>query len=168
MTLFNSSTLGLVAAFLCCAAAPAVAADYREALEACQQASEKAEDPTDFECDWKTVLEGAPGSTLSGKFEYREKGFSGQMTIIDPVGEPGQIGFMTAAENENASTCSGSFGASRNDNDELVATMDEPEGCEVRVVSVPGPAIVKVTASESCSSFCGMGAAFDGTWQLVD
>ena len=166
---FTSSARGFLTALLCSAAVPVVAADrYRAALEACQQAASSSDDPTGFKCDWKTVLKGAPGSSLSGQYTYREKGFSGEMTILDPVDEPAQIGIFTVAKNQNGSTCSGGFGASRGENDDLVATMDDPENCEIHIVSVPGPAILKVTASEACNAFCGVSATFAGEWQLID
>jgi hypothetical protein len=139
---------------------------YLDAMAACQEAAANAEDPTDYKCDWKKVVDGAPGSALTGKYKFREKGISGEMTILEPGDGPADIGISTVTESPNTPTCSAAFGASRNDNDELVATMDDPADCEVRIVSVPGPSIVKVTASESCSEFCGMGAAFAGEWQL--
>jgi hypothetical protein len=139
---------------------------YLDAMAACQEAAGKAEDPTDYKCDWKKVVDGAPGSALTGKFKFREKGMAGDMTILEPGDGPADIGISTVTSNNNAPTCSAALGASRNDNDELVATMDDPADCEVRIVSVPGPNIVKVTATDGCSSFCGMGAAFAGEWQL--
>jgi hypothetical protein len=139
---------------------------YLGAMAACQEAAISAEHPTGYKCDWKKVVAGAPGSALTGRFSFREKGMSGEMTILEPGDGPAQVGITTVTESDKAPTCSAGFGASRNDNDELVATMDDPEKCEVRIVSVPGPNIVKVTATEGCSAFCGMGAAFSGTWQL--
>ena len=139
---------------------------YLDAMAACQEAAASAENPTDYRCDWKKVIDGASGSALTGKFSFREKGMSGEMTILEPGDGPAVIGISTVTDNENTPTCSSGFGASRNDKDELVATMDDPASCEVRIVSVPGPSIVKVTATEGCSTFCGMGAAFTGEWQL--
>lgn len=141
---------------------------YLDAMAACRAAAEDATDPTDFACDWKAVIDGAPGAALTGKYKFREDGMSGEMTILDSGFEPADIGIMTVTESDNAPTCTARFGASRNDNDELAATMDDPAGCDVRIVSVPGPNIVKVTASEACNAFCGMGAAFAGEWQLQD
>ena len=139
---------------------------YLDAMAACQEAAASAEDLTDYKCDWKKVVEGAPGSALTGRYKFREEGMSGEMTILEPGDGPADIGISTVTESPNAPTCSAGFGASRNDNDELAATMDDPESCEVRIVSVPGPSIVKVTVTEACNSFCGMGAAFEGEWQL--
>ncbi len=171
MTLQNQ-TRGLIPSatvivLACCFGGAANAGDpYLDAMAACQEAAASAEDPTDYKCDWKKVVEGAPGSALTGRYKFREKGMSGEMTVLEPGDGPADIGIMTVTESPNAPTCSASFGASRNDNDELAATMDDPADCEVLIVSVPGPSIVKVTASESCNSFCGMGASFDGEWQL--
>ncbi len=146
---------------------PALAGDpYLDAMAACQEAAAKAEDPTDYKCNWKKVVAGAPGSSLTGQYKFREKGMSGEMTILDAGDGPAGIGISTVTNSSNAPTCSAGFGASRNDEDELVATMDEAGDCEIRIKSVPGPNIVKVTASEACSSYCGMGGAFDGSWQL--
>jgi hypothetical protein len=146
---------------------PANAGDpYLDEIAACQEAAENAQDPTDFKCNWKKLVDGAPGGALTGKFSFREEGMTGVMTILEPGDGPASIGITTVTESENAPTCTAGFGASRNDNDELVATMDDPASCEVRIVSVPGPNIVKVTVTEACSAFCGMGAAFAGEWQL--
>lgn len=146
---------------------PAIAGDaYQDALAACQDAAANVDDPTGYACDWKKVVEGAPGSALTGKYTFREQGMSGEMTILEPGDGPADIGITTVTESDNTPTCSAKLGASRNDNDELSATMDDPAECEVRIVSVPGPNIVKVTATEACSYFCGMGAAFAGEWQL--
>ena len=169
---FSSQTRGLIVAV---SAAIAVfgssvtvnAGDaYLDAMAACQEAAANASDPTDYKCDWKKVVAGAPGSALTGKYKFREKGMSGEMTILEPGDGPADIGISTVTESQNAPTCAASFGASRNDNDVLSATMDDPETCEVQVLSVPGPNIVKVTVTDACSSFCGMGAAFAGEWQL--
>jgi hypothetical protein len=168
---FSSATNGLsmaaIALTLICGNRQATAGDpYLDAMAACQEAATSAEDPTDYKCDWKKVVAGAPGSALTGRFSFREEGMSGEMTILEPGDGPADVGITTVTESDNTPTCSAGFGASRNDNDELVATMDDPENCEVRIVSVPGPNIVKVTATEGCSAFCGMGAAFAGKWQL--
>jgi hypothetical protein len=171
MTLPNQ-TRGLISAafaivFAFSFVGTAVAGDpYLDAMAACQEAAASAEDPTDYKCDWKKVVEGAPGSALTGRYKFREKGMSGELTILEPGDGPADIGISTVAESSNSPTCSASFGASRNDNDELAATMDDPADCVISIVSVPGPSIVKVKASEGCNSFCGMGAAFAGEWQL--
>jgi hypothetical protein len=148
-------------------AGAAIAGDpYLDAMAACQEAAASAEDPTDYKCDWKKVVDGAPGSALTGQYKFHEKGMSGEMTILEPGDGPADIGISTVTEGPNSPTCTASFGASRNDNDELAATMDDPADCVVSIVSVPGPSIVKVTATEACSAFCGMGAEFSGEWQL--
>jgi len=147
-------------------AAKSTPAKSLNALEACQAAAEKAKEPTDFACDWNKAIALAPGFSLTGKYKFVEKGLSGVMTIIETGDGPAQIGITTVAKTPNSPTCSVGLGASRDDKDRLTATMDDPKNCIVRVVSVPGPNIVKVTATEACSTFCGMGAAFDGKWQL--
>lgn len=139
---------------------------YAAAMAACQKAAANASDPTDYKCDWRAVVAGAPGSALTGKYTFREAGSSGEMTILEPGDGPADIGIMTAAKSRNAPTCTAGLGASRDDKDALVATMDDPKSCKVRIVSVPGPNMVKVTATEACSSFCGLGATFSGLWQL--
>ena len=169
LTLTSHATRACVAAivFGSALACPANAgATYLEALAACRAAAAKAQDPTDYPCDWKKIVAGAPGSFLSGKFSFREKGMSGEMTILETGDEPALIGISTVAKSSNSPTCSVALNAARNDKDELVATLDDAEPCEVRIVSVPGPGIVKVTTNAGCSTYCGMGAAFDGKWQL--
>ena len=136
------------------------------ALEACQAAAVDAKTPTDFPCDWKKAIAMAPGFSLTGKYKYAEKGASGEMTIVETGLEPAQIGILTVTKSRNNPTCTVGLGASRDDQDRLTATMDEPKGCVVRIVSVPGPNIVKVTATPACNDFCGMGASFEGKWQL--
>ena len=91
---------------------------------------------------------------------------SGEMTILETGDGPALIGISSVTKSSNSPTCSVALNAARNDKDELVATLDDAEPCEVRIVSVPGPNIVKVTANAGCSAYCGMGAAFDGKWQL--
>jgi hypothetical protein len=176
---FRTSVKGNAGCMTAAAAAPppkATAAPNRgkqappnkalSAMEACQKAAADAADPTEFKCDWKAAIDGAPGSSLTGRYAFREKGMSGIMTILDPVGEPADIGFATVANSRNAPTCTAAFGASRDGKDELVATMDDPKVCKVRIFSVPGPNMVKVVATDACNSFCGMGATFSGLWQL--
>jgi hypothetical protein len=136
------------------------------AMAACQAAAEQATDPTDFACNWKKAIAESPGFSLTGKFKMIEKNMSGEMTILETGLEPAQIGIATVAKTPNSPTCSAGLGASRDDKDQLTATMDEPKGCVVRIVSVPGPNIVKVTATKACDEFCGMGASFEGRWQL--
>lgn len=170
---FSHAPRGLIAAAALVAVSAAshmaTAGDpYLDAMAACQEAAAKSEDPTDFECDWKKVVTGAPGSALTGRFKFREPGMSGVMTILEPGFEPAQIGISTVTESENTPTCTAAFGASRNDNDELAATMDDPSGCEVRIVSILGDNLVKVTSTDACRDFCGNGAAFDGEWQLLN
>ncbi len=136
------------------------------AMAACQAAAEQATDPTDFACNWKKAIAESPGFSLTGKYKMVEKNMSGVMTILETGLEPAQIGIATVAKTPNTPTCSVGLGASRDDKDQLTATVDDPKGCVVRVVSVPGPNIVKVTATKACNDFCGMGASFEGKWQL--
>lgn len=136
------------------------------AMAACQAAAEQATDPTDFACNWKKAIAEAPGFSLTGKYKMVEKNMSGEMTILETGLEPAQIGISTVAKTQNNPTCSVGVGASRDDKDQLTATMDEPKGCVVRIVSVPGPNIVKVTATRACHDLCGMGGSFEGKWQL--
>lgn len=149
-------------------AAKSASSPPKNALAACEAAAEKANEPTNFACDWKKAIALAPGFSLTGKYTIVEKGHSGVMTIIETGDGPAQIGITTVAKTPNSPTCSVGLGASRDDKDRLTATMDDPKNCIVRVVSVPGPNIVKVTATEACSTFCGLGAAFDGKWQLQE
>jgi len=136
------------------------------AIAACQAAAEKATDPTDFACNWKKAIAESPGFSLTGKYKMVDKDMSGEMTILETGLEPAQIGISTVAKTPNSPTCSAGLGASRDDKERLTATMDEPKGCVVRIVSVPGPNIVKVTATKDCNEFCGTGATFEGKWQL--
>ena len=163
---FSRAALVLIGAVL--AYSPSFAGDaYPDALAKCRKNAEAAQDVTDFKCDWKTVVRGAPGSALTGKFRYREKGLTGTMTVLEGDG-PVLVSVLTVSKDPNAHTCSAGFQGTRNDNDELVVKpgAGDDSGCEVRIKSVPGNNIVSVTANDQCSTFCGMRAIFAGKWQL--
>lgn len=162
----------LAAACVLCACAmfatfAAARGNYLEALAACRAAAEATDDPTEFDCDWKTVVGGAPGSALTGKFKYKEKGLAGEMTILESSDGPALVGISTVSNDPNAHTCSVTLAATRVD-DQLVAKPEDAEGCEVRIASVKGPNLVSVTATNECSTYCGMRAIFAGTWQLTN
>lgn len=168
---FRALVKGNAGCVTAAAAEPPRKTGYQNAMAACQAAATAAveagaDPPTNFKCDWKQVVNGAPGSSLTGKYAMREKGMSGEMTIVEPGDGPALIGISTVTESRNnAPTCSAEFKATRNDKSVLVAKTNEPDGCEVRFFSVPGPNTVKVTATEGCSGSCGLGGSFAGKWQ---
>ncbi len=147
------------------ASAPAVAqSPYHQALKACRAAAEAALDPTDFKCDWKTVLRGAPGSALTGKFDARINGVNGEMTILKSAEGPAIIHVSTVTKRPNAPTCSVQVTAKRGDADALVAKPDDSDDCTITIRS-SGPNLVRVT-SKSCGGFCGVNGSFDGQYKL--
>ena len=157
------SVVLLVAAAL--ASAPAFAqSPYHTALAACRAAAGKALDPTDFKCDWKTVLRGAPGSALTGKFDARSNGMAGAMTILESAEGPAIIHISTVIKRPNAPTCSVQVTATRGDDDTLVAKPGDSDGCVISVRS-SGPNLASV-ASKSCGGFCGVNGSFDGQYKL--
>lgn len=159
----------IVSAFICCVSGSANAGDpYHDALAACRKAAELSEIPTEFKCNWKKVVAGAPGSALTGKFKYREHGLAGEMTILEGGDGPVLAAVSTVTNDQNAATCSGDLSGTRNDGDELVLKPidEESSGCEVRIKSIPGPSLVELTATDECSLFCGVRAGFAGKWQL--
>jgi len=139
----------------------------RTAMAACLEAAKSTNIPISFECDWKKVVKNSGGATFSGEYELRAKGVDGGMTILEPDEGPAYVGIQTFRRSTTA-VCDVGMGAVRNEKKELVARLDDPEACEVRLSKIPGSKSVKVTTSEQCNPYlCGNGSAFDGQWVLT-
>lgn len=167
MTRLLTRTAATAAAIATCMATATAqhASPYHAKLDACLKAAKAAPDydPTDFKCDWKTVLKGAPGSALTGKFDLKAKGAGGTMTILEHAGGPALVAFQTVSKPQ-AHTCTAQLTATRGNDDALAARSDDAKECSVRIVS-SGPNLVRVTAKD-CSHFCGAGASFSGDYKL--
>ncbi|MFZ4807747.1 MAG: hypothetical protein ACOYLQ_10855 [Hyphomicrobiaceae bacterium] len=134
-------------------------------LAACRKAALENEGSTDFKCDWKTVVAGAPGAALTGRFTYLAKGMAGEMTILEGGGEDALIAIETVTKDRNAHTCSAGLRA-RRAGDALVAKPEDAQGCVVTVKSSKTVNVVDVTATEACQFYCGMRAVLDGRYRL--
>lgn len=158
----------LAATALAMAASSAAAqSSYERALAACRlaaSAASTAADPTAFKCDWRTVLRGAPGASLTGRYQPRAGGITGALTIVDLAGGKSQIAASTVHK-ASANTCTVVASGSRGNDDVLVATAPDAPGCSIRIVSTRTPNVVRVTSS-NCSGLCGVRASFDGEWRL--
>ena len=142
----------------------ASSASPRAAMAACLEAAKLTDIPTSFECDWKKVTGDAGGATLSGEYKLRAKGADGTMTILEPHDGPSYVGIETVRHSTTA-VCGVGLGAWRADRNQLVAMLDEPAKCEVRISRVPGTTAVKVTTTNECNpDLCGNGSSFDGQW----
>jgi len=139
---------------------------YAAKLAACRTAAEKADGATDFKCDWKAIVAGAPGAALTGRYTIIEKGLAGEMTVIEGGGGPALVAIVTATKDRNAHTCSLDVKGERNASDVLVLKSAETPACIVRIKSSKQRNVVEVTGSEDCRDFCGMRAGFDGRYRL--
>jgi hypothetical protein len=160
------ATLVLFAAAL--ASTPSLAGNkYQEALAACRKNALAAQDSADFKCKWKTIVRGAPGGALTGKYRYRANGLTGTLTVLEGDG-PILVGVSTVRQDKSQNQCSVDLQGARDANDELLVkpTGNDDSGCEVRIKSIPGPNLISVTVNDKCSGFCGNRAAFDGEYQL--
>ena len=154
-----AASFGVVVCSIAAAQAPATGA-----LAACRAAAADAEpDPTAFKCDWKTVVRGAPGAALTGRFALIQKGVSGTMTILEGGGQA-MIAISTV-EKRSLQTCMVKVEATRGSDDALKATPAEASGCTIRIKS-NGRNTVEV-ASEGCQFYCGARIGFDGTYRLT-
>ncbi len=139
-------------------------ANPRATTAACMAAAKLTDIPRNFECDWKKVVGGAGGAALSGEYKLRAKGTDGVMTILEPHDGPSYVGIETVRHSTTA-VCGVGLGAWRADRDELIAILDDPKKCEVRISRVPGTTAVNVTTTSECKpDLCGNGASFDGQW----
>jgi len=134
-------------------------------LAACRKAALENEGATDFACDWKAVVAGAPGAALTGRFTYLRKGMAGEMTILEGGGEEALIAIETVSNDRNAHTCSAGLRA-RRVGDALVAEPEDTDGCVVTVKSGKTVNVVNVTATGACQYYCGMRAILDGPYRL--
>lgn len=146
------------------ASGKASSASPRAAMAACLEAAKLTDIPTSFECDWKKVARSAGAATLSGEYKLRAKGADGSMTILEPDDGPSYVGIETVRHSTTA-VCGVGLGAWRADRTNLVAILDEPAKCEVRISRIPGTTAVKVTTTKECNpDLCGNGSSFDGQW----
>lgn len=146
---------------------PASPSSPRTVMAACLEAAKATDISTSFECDWKNVVRNARGTTLSGEYKLRAKGADGGMTILEPDDGPAYVGIETVRHSTTA-VCGVGVGAWRADRNELVAMLDEPAKCEVRISKIPGTTSVKVTTTKECNpDLCGNGSSFDGNWVLT-
>jgi hypothetical protein len=135
-------------------------------VTACFEAARSTDIPTDFECDWKGVARSSRGTTLSGKYTLRSDGADGVMTILEPADGPTYVGIETVRHRTTA-VCAVGVGALRDEKKDLVARLDDPQACEVRISKILGTTSVKVTTTKRCNpDLCGNGASFDGQWIL--
>ena len=136
----------------------------RTAVAACLEAAKSTDIPTSFECDWKQVVQTSGGATFSGEYKLRAKGADGVLTILEPHDGPAYVGIQTVRQSTTA-VCDVSLGAVREEKKELVAKLDDPEACEVRLSKIAGSKSVKVTTTNQCNPhLCGNGSSFDGQW----
>lgn len=162
--------LGLGALAACAAAAGTLApapAISQTLLDACRTAARQAEeyDPTNFKCDWRSVIQSAPGGALTGRFAYQRKGYTGGMTILDGATGPALIAIHTVNQ-RNADSCTLQLEATRQNADALVGRTALAPGCAVRVRSTRRN-VVEVE-STNCQQACGPEAMVDGTYWLPD
>jgi hypothetical protein len=162
---------GVVMAALVGIGVPAWAAgkadgSYAAKLAACRAAAEKADGATDFKCDWKAIVAGAPGAALTGRYTIIEKGLAGEMTVIEGGGGPALVAIATVTKDRNAHTCSLDVTGERDASDVLVLKSKETPACIVRIKSSRQRNVVEVTGSDDCRDFCGMRAGFDGKYRL--
>lgn len=134
-------------------------------LDACKTAARQAEDydPTNFKCDWRSVIQAAPGGALTGRFAYQLKGYTGGMTILDGGGGPALIAIHTVNQ-RNADSCTLQLEATRDDTDALIGHSKAVPGCSVRVRSTRRN-IVEIDTT-SCQKACGPEGVIDGTYWL--
>jgi len=122
----------------------------RTAVAACLEAAKSTDIPTSFECDWKQVLQNSGGATFSGEYKLRAKGADGVMTILELHDGAAYLGIQTVRQSTTA-VCDVGLGAVRDEKKELIAKLDDPEACEVRLSRIAGSKSVKVTTSEQCN-----------------
>lgn len=140
---------------------------YERALDRCATAAQKAKSaaPTVYSCDWRTVVKGAPGAALTGKFAKVGRNPTGTLTILERGGAPAAVGFMTTAR-PSARTCTVAVDAQRAPNDALEARPAVAPGCVISIRSSK-PNIVSVTTTPACQYYCGVGVGFDGDYKLL-
>ena len=156
--------LAAVAALGCTAMA---ATPYERALTACRADAMKAftkgvDNPTGYKCNWATLVKGAPGAALTGKFAAQDKLNAGTLTIIEGGDGPALDGIQTTA-GKTGRQCTVAASGGRGD-DDILNVKATDAGCNIRIKS-SGPNVVSVT-STNCQSQCGLGATFDGTYRL--
>jgi hypothetical protein len=147
-------------------AAAASAQDYQKVLDACRaafQVAEGAPDGTRYRCNWRALVRGAAGASLSGRYAIKQRGLTGSMTIIDGGG-PAQVAISTV-DKASTHTCTLTATATRGADDALIATSPTDAECTIRMVSTTRN-IVSVTPS-NCQSFCGVRGSFAGNWRLT-
>jgi hypothetical protein len=155
----------IIALLLLVGTAGSVAAQpYPKVLEACRAAAKAAEPgSTDYRCNWRALVRGAPGAALSGKYALRRAGYTGTMAIIDGGGSIEVA--ISSVHASSTHTCSLTATATRGADDALVATTGDAPNCRIRIVSTSRN-VVRVTPTD-CSDLCGVRAVFDGNYRLI-
>ena len=120
---------------------------------------------TDFKCDWRAVTRGAPGAAFTGRYSFAERGYAGEMTVLEGGGPNALVAISTVTDDRGAHTCTAGFEGVR-EADVLVLREASDNTCVVRIQSTRRVNVVQVTATEACRNFCGMRGVFEGRWRL--
>lgn len=139
-------------------------ATYPTALAACEANAKKAKDsPTSYACDWRAVVKGAPGFALTGRYQARDKNFSGTLTVIESGLGLALVGIETVFKTSKRQ-CTVQATGMRGADDVLTVKPLAGSACTIRLIS-SGPNIVTLKA-DKCQDQCGMGATFEGRFRL--
>lgn len=158
--------IALAAAVTMMSVGPAAANDaYARKLDACRKAATADLAMTDFKCDWRAVTRGAPGAAFTGRYTFAERGYAGEMTVLEGGGPNALVAVSTVTNDRGAHTCTAGFEGQRED-DVLVLRETSDDACVVRIQSTRRVNVVEVTATEACRNFCGMRGMFEGRWRL--
>jgi hypothetical protein len=134
---------------------------YQTELTRCEKAAGAAKDaPTTFRCNWRTLVAGAPGSALTGRYTARDQHFVGTLTVIESGFGPARVGIQTSMKSSKRQCTLQASGQRIND----ILTVKAGTKCTIQVVS-SGPNEVTLKAKD-CQEWCGMGATFEGKFRL--
>lgn len=136
--------------------------NYDRALTACRAAAAAANegDPTGFRGDWSTIVRGAPGAALTGRYRGTWRGINSSMTIIEAAG-PAQLA-ITTVHRRSGHTCTISTTAA---DDTLTAMPASVPGCVIKIAS-SGKNRVRVRETNCRTFYCGALSSFEGTYRL--
>jgi hypothetical protein len=145
----------------CLAGSASAQTPYQRELARCEKAATAAKDaPASYRCGWSTLVKGAPGFALTGKYSARIKGYVGTLTVIESGLNPAIVGIQTTQTSNKRQCTVQATGQRVND----VLTVKAGAKCTIQVVS---SGLNEVTLkAQNCQEWCGMGATFEGKYRL--
>jgi hypothetical protein len=107
----------------------------------------------------------------SPAYKYMVNGFSGDLTIVNISRSRAQVKIHTVTDSAQASTCELEFEATPENNGSISWTdpeknlpFEKEPPCRIKITLVNKKAEISTSDSPNCSTLCGVGADFSGSY----